>query len=58
MRRFIEQLDAVGEEAGEGRLHRALLLVQADLLLLFSTAKLQVRTALGLRMPASPAGFT
>ena len=41
----MEQLDAVSEEAGEGRLRRALLLVQADLLLLFSAAKLQVRIA-------------
>lgn len=40
--RFAEQLDRLGEEAGTGRLGRVLLLVQADLLLLFSAGKLQV----------------
>lgn len=48
----MEQLDAVGEEADEGRLRRALLLVQADLLLLFSAAKLQVRIVRGPALPA------
>lgn len=52
--RFAGQLDRLGEAAGPGRLRRVLLLLQADLLLLFSAGKLRVRARPPPRPPPKP----